>query len=331
MTENNRLGTFGTDVTTEAVSAALEASNKPLLSVIVFVLNAGSTIRRTLESVTSADQPPVELLVLDGGSTDGTVDIIREFAPRIAYWRSHRDGSAVVALNEGVARATGDVICLLPADDWLEPSALHLVREAFRQDSALEVLTCGTRVVRLGSNGDLVVNAEFIDPRVLEFTMANIVRFPLTTGRFLLRRLYNAVGAFDPQLGISNDLDFLIRVLLTRPSTKVIPQPVLNYRHHAGSRTLGGDLAMMLELRRNLLRLAERHLPDRRLSAEERHALMDLHGRSSARLAWLLLRLGRVRNAVAVLVRATQLNALFPAMIPVWFGLMLLRRGRSSY
>jgi glycosyltransferase involved in cell wall biosynthesis len=308
-----------------------EASGEPLLSVIVFVLNAAGTIRRALESVISADQPPVELLVLDGGSTDGTVDIIREFAPRIAYWRSYRDGSAVVALNEGVARATGDIICLLPADDWLEPGALHVVREAFRNDPALEVLTCGTRVVHFGPNGRLVVDSEFTDARVLEFTMANIVRFPLTTGRFLLRRLYNAVGAFDPQLGISNDLDFLIRVLVTRPHAKVTPQLVLNYRQHAGSRTLGGNSAMMLELRRDFVQLAERHLPDPRLSAEERHALLDLHGRSSARLAWLLLCLGRVRDAGKVLARAMRLNRLFPVMIPVWFALKILRHGRSSH
>jgi len=303
----------------------------PRLSVIVFVLNAVGTIRKTLESVTSADQPPVELLVLDGGSTDGTVEIIREFAPKIAFWRSHRDGSAVVALNEGVARATGDVICLLPADDWLEPGALHVVRKAFREDPALDVLTCGTRVVHLTPRGDLVVDQEFVDPRVLEFTMANIVRFPLTTGRFLQRRLYNAVGAFDPQLGISNDLDFLIRVLMTRPQTKVIAQPVLNYRQHEGSRTLGGSTAMMLQLRHDFVQLAERHLSDARLSPEERRALLDLHGRSSVRLAGLLLRLGRVRDAGNALARAVRLNYRLPAMIPVWFAQMILRNDRSPH
>lgn len=310
------------------LTAVTEPGNGPLLSVIVFVLNAATTIRRALESVTAADQPPVELLVLDGGSTDGTVEIIREFAPRIAYWRSHPDGSAVVALNEGVARATGDVICLLPADDWVEPGALHVVREAFRKDPGLEVLTCGTRVVHFDARAELIVDQEFVDPRVLEFTMTNIVRFPLTTGRFLLRRLYNAVGSFDPQLGISNDLDFLIRVLVTRPRTRVIAQPVLNYRQHAGSRTLGGNPSRMLELRRDFVRLAERHLPDPRLSADERHALLDLHGRSSGRLAWLLLRLGRISEVGAVLVRATRLNPLVPAMLPAWFAQMILRRGR---
>jgi glycosyltransferase involved in cell wall biosynthesis len=309
---------------------AASRTGPPVISVVVFVLNAAGTIRKALESVTATDQPPVELLVLDGGSTDGTVDIIREFAPRIAYWRTHHDGSAVVALNEGVARATGDIICLLPADDWLEPGVLHVVREAFREDPALEVLTCGTRVVHFDGRGGLVVDAEFNDPRVLDFTMANIVRFPLTTGRFLLRRLYNSVGALDPRLGISNDLDFLIRVLVTRPRTKVISQLVLNYRQHAGSRTLGGNQAMMLQLRRDFVQLAERHLPDARLSAGERRALLDLHGRSSARLAWLLLSVGRLKDAGVVLARAMRLNWLFPAMIPVWIAAMILRRARPS-
>lgn len=330
MIEHSHVPERGARPGADALGASARAGAGPSLSVIVFVLNAVDTIRCALESVTSADQPPVELLVLDGGSTDGTVDIIREFAPKIAYWRSYRDGSAVVALNEGVARATGDVICLLPADDWLERGALNLVRDEFRKDPKLEVLTCGTRVVRLAPGGDLVIDAEFTDRQVLEFTMANIVRFPLTTGRFLRRRLYNAVGTFDSQLGISNDLDFLIRVLLTRPHARVVPRAVVNYRQHPGSRTLGGNPAMMLELRRDFVRLAERHLSDTRLSADERHALLDLHGRSSARLAWLLLRLGRVGAAGSALARATRLNHLFPAMIPIWYALMILRRGRPS-
>lgn len=299
----------------------------PLLSVVVFVRNAASTIRKTLESVTAADQPPVELLVMDGGSTDGTLDVIRDFESKIAYWRSHRDGGAVHALNEGVRRATGDVVCLLPADDWFEPGALQIVREQFCADPQLEVLSCGTRVVRVDPSGALLVDSDFTDPEVLEFSMANIVRYPLTTARFVLRRLYNELGEYDSSLRIANDLDFLVRVLLRRPQAKVVPQLVYNYRSHAGSRVLGGDPGTRVELMREFVRIAERYMPDARLSPLEQRALRGLHGRSSAHLVWALLRDGQARQAGAVLARAVRLNWLFPLLVPIWYVRKPRRRG----
>jgi glycosyltransferase involved in cell wall biosynthesis len=310
-----------------AADAAARAVMAPRLSVVVFVLNAVGTIRKALESVTAADQPPVELLVMDGGSTDGTVDVIREFEPKIAFWRSACDGGAVNALNEGVKHATGDIICLLPADDWFEPRGLQVVCQQFREDPQLEVLTCGTRVVHFTPGGELVVEQEFVDPRVLEFSMANVVRYPLTTARFVLRRLYNEAGEYDSSLRIANDLDFLIRILLRRPRIKVVPQLVYNYRSHAGSRVLGGNPRTRMELMQEFVRVAERYLPDPRMSLLERRALRGLHGRSSAHLAWALLRHGQFRQASAVLVRAVRLNWLFPLLVPIWYVRKPRRRG----
>lgn len=292
------------------------------------MLNAASTIRRALESITGADHTFVELLVLDGGSTDGTLDIIREFEPKITFWRSYRDGDPTIALNEGVARATGDIICLLPADDWIEPGGLHTVRDEFRNDPALEVLSCGTRFAHFEPDGALGVDAEFLEPRVLEFTMANIVRCPLTAGRFILRHLYNDVGPYNPDYRMSNDLDFLIRVLLKRPKSKVVPQLVYTYRMHPGSRTLGGDPDMILEMVRYNAMVADRHLADSALTRDERRALLGLHGRSSTRLAWMLLGRGRIAPSVQALARAISLNWLLPFFVPIWMVQRVLRRGR---
>lgn len=306
----------------------LAAREPPVVSVIVFVLNAAETLRRALESVTGTDQPPIELLVLDGGSTDGTLDIIHSFESKIAYWRSYRDGNPTIALNEGVARATGDIICLLPADDWIESGGLHVVRDAFRNDPGLEVLSCGTRFAHFEPDGSLRVDAEFLESRVLEFTVSNIVRCPLTAGRFILRRLYNEVGAYNPDYRISNDLDFLLRVLLTRPRSRVVTHLVYTYRMHSGSRTLGGDPGMIRQMMGFNVRVAEDHLPNPKLSRGERRALRGLHGRCSTRLAWMLLARGELTASAKVLARAITLNPLLPVMAPIWVLQKLLRRGR---
>ena len=106
---------------------SIARSGLPLITVVVFVRNALATIAHALDSVVAQTQPGVELLVLDGGSVDGTVEVIRRYEDKIAFWRSAPDGGPTAAINEGVARAAGDVICLLPADDWLEPGALQTV------------------------------------------------------------------------------------------------------------------------------------------------------------------------------------------------------------
>lgn len=290
----------------------------PRISVIVFVLNAAPTIEKALKSVTSADQPPVELLVLDGGSTDGTVDIIRRFERHITFWRSHPDGNASNAVNEGVRRATGDIICLLPADDWIEPAALHGVRDAFAADPELDVLSCGTRIVSIGADGAVQVDAEFMTPSILELRMENVLRYPLTAGRFIRRRIYLEVGEFDPAFGSSNDLDFLVKVINRKPRSRVLPSLVYSYRRHEGSQTISGNPKMVMAMMRNNIRIAEHHLQSGALAREFRPALRSLHGRASTRLIWMLAIRARVSESAQVLVQAIIVNPLLPFKAVLW-------------
>ncbi len=293
-------------------------NDKPVISVILFVLNAATTIEKALQSVTSGDQPPVELLVLDGGSTDGTVDIIRLFERHITFWRSHPDGNAANAVNEGVRRATGDIICLLPADDWIEPAALHGVRDAFAADPDLDVLSCGTRIVSIGEDGTLQVDAEFVTSSILEFRIENILRHPLTAGRFIRRRVYLEIGEYNAAFGSSNDLDFLVRVMNRKPRTKVLPRLVYSYLRHAGSQTISGNPKMVMAMMRNNIRIAEHHLESGALAQEFRPALRALHGRASTRLGYMLAARGHLRESARVLSRALNVNPLLPLKAIWW-------------
>jgi len=296
----------------------------PTISVVMYVYNAAGTIERALRSVTGPDQPPVEILVMDGGSTDGTVEIIRKFETRIAAWRSHPDGGAIHALIEGVSRATGDIICLLPADDWIEPGALHVVRDAFASDPELEVLSCGTRFVHYEKDGRLKVDEEFTDPRRLELSIANIVKCPLSAGHFVTRRMYERLGGYDVSLDMSNDLDFRIRVCLQRPRAAVQPRLVYTYRMHSGSRTLGGNPKMVLQMMHDNLRVAAAHLEDSPLRPDERRALTGLHGRNAARYAWMLMVGGEFKKAWATLEHALRFNPWWPFQVWYWAARRLL-------
>jgi len=286
------------------------------------------TTERALTSVLAQGQPPVGLLVIDGGSTDGTIDIVRKYESSIAHWRSYRDGNATVALNEGVERATGDVIALLPADDWIEPGGLGIVKNAFSADPDLDVVSCGTRIVHFERGGNLVVDAEFLAPKDLEFDMYGILRLPLTCGRFIRRRVYRRVGGHNPEYCMSNDLDFLIRVCLSRPKTKVVPQLVYSYRRHPASRTLGGGPDSIMDTSRGNISVSAHHLEYSPLMPDERSELRRLHGRSSARLAWILIARGRIHESMMTLLQTVRHNWLWPVQIIYWFGCYLLNSKR---
>jgi len=299
-------------------SQSIARSGLPLITVVVFVRNAVATIAHALDSVVAQTQPGVELLVLDGGSVDGTVEVIRRYEDKIAFWCSAPDGGPTAAINEGVARAAGDVICLLPADDWLELGALQAVADAFAADPDLDVLSCGTRIVHFEPDGTMCVDAQFTSPDILEFNMRNLVRYPLTAGRFMRRRVYQRMDGHSSDHTFG-DFDFLVRVCLAGVKSRVLPKLTYTYRRHSGSRTLSGNAEMVFAMMRQNITMASDYLSSGRLSSADRRALLGLHGRSSARYAWLQFWRGEIREALKTVVQAMRWNWAWPALVPAWF------------
>ena len=271
-----------------------------------------------MKSVLEIQDSPVELLVLDGGSTDGTVEIIRRYQQRIAFWRSFTDGGPEFAISEGIERATGEVICLLPADDWLEPRALDHVAREFAADPELDVLSCGVRVVHFDRDDNPVVDAEFLDSGILEFNIHNIVRQVLSGGRFIRRRVYRQLGGYNPDYSMSNDLELFIRVILARPKTKVLSMLAYTYWRHPASRTLGRSPDMDMEMMRGSIRVAADHLAHSPLRPDERRELRGFHGRCCGRLAWMLMVRGKLAETVSVLRQAVAENHLWPIQVIYW-------------
>jgi glycosyltransferase involved in cell wall biosynthesis len=304
-------------------------SGSPRITVVVFVRNAVTTIARALDSVMEQMQSNVELIVLDGGSVDGTIQIITRYQDKIDYWRSAPDGGPTPAINEGVTRATGDVICLLPADDWLERGALKSVADAFAADADLDVLSCGTRVVHFDPDGTMRVDAQFVSPDILEFKMDNLVRYSLPAGRFIRRRVYQQLGGHSNDYKFG-DFDFLIRMCLAGVKSRVLPRLTYTYRRHSTSTTLSGDAEMVLAMMQDCIRISSDHLSSGRLRSADRRALCGLHGRSSARYAWMLLRRGEIRAAIDTVVHALYWNWAWPILVPVWLVQSWIDRMRYS-
>jgi glycosyltransferase involved in cell wall biosynthesis len=185
---------------------------EPVITVITPSLNARATVEQTLRSVQTQDYPHVEHVVIDGGSTDGTVEIL-EKAEGIKFI-SERDGGLSDAMNKGIARATGDVIGWLNADDYYLPGALSRVAEAFRANP--DALWATGRCLIIDGRGreirrpvKLYKNFLLRNYRHWLYLTQNFIAAPAT---FVHKRGYELAGPYDQRFRISMDYDLFLRL-----------------------------------------------------------------------------------------------------------------------
>jgi glycosyltransferase involved in cell wall biosynthesis len=212
-------------------------SDLPSITVITPSFNAAASIEATLESVRAQRYPKLEHLVVDGASTDGTVEIL-EAAPGIRYV-SEPDRGLAHALNKGVAMASGDIIGELNADDIYEPGALQAVGEAFRDHPEVAWLTGYCRII--DSNGAEIRRAitEYKNAFLRRYSLGlylthNFISAPAT---FFRRTTLDEAGDFDERYRISVDYDLQLRIARRH-------DPLILRRYLASFRMVEGTLSM---------------------------------------------------------------------------------------
>lgn len=181
------------------------------LSIVTICLNGAATIERTIASVVAPGSPPVEYVVVDGGSTDGTVDLVRRAAAagQVTRWVSEKDEGISDAFNKGIRLSTGDVIGIINADDRYLPGALQAVVDAYR-GSAPDFVVYGNMIRE--RDGE----RRRIRPRPLP-SLWKYVDCPFDHPTvFVPRRVYDAVGPYRVAYRYSMDYDFYARALAAR-------------------------------------------------------------------------------------------------------------------
>ncbi len=186
-------------------------SNVPKISIITPSFNQAAFLERTIRSVLDQGYPALEYMIIDGGSSDGSLAIIEKYAARLAYWVSERDGGQSEAINKGLRRSTGEIIGWLNSDDTLAPRALYRIADVYRSHPAAELVYGHTCLI---DSIDCVIKRLVAVPtRASELIRynRNVWSQPGTTWH---RRLQERIGLLDERLHYTMDNDFWIRAAL---------------------------------------------------------------------------------------------------------------------
>lgn len=203
------------------------------ITVITPNLNQGRYLERAICSVIDQGYDNLEYLVIDGGSDDESVPLIQHYDDEIAYWRSQRDSGPVDAINHGLRRSTGDIICILSADDILLPGALEAAAAAMAGSDAPQWIVGHGQ--RIGSHDEPIAQVNAAPAASLEDYLMHDSGYLPMAGAFFRRSLFERFGPFDPEMRYAFGYEMNCRLLAQRIAPTIIPQRVIGHREHVGS------------------------------------------------------------------------------------------------
>lgn len=282
----------------------------PRITVVTPSYNQGQYLEETLRSVLLQGYPDLEYIVVDGGSTDESVPVIRKYEEHLAWWTSEEDRGQSHAINKGLKRATGQILAYLNSDDLYEPGALHAAARAFSPG----VDWVAGKVVLWEEGREPWPFPELPGRSFTRWLLGCPISQPAS---FWRADLHREAGPFREDLQYAMDYEFWLRLRFVharRP--RRVPRVWARYRMHSSSKSVAHQKAMGAEIA-ELVRAYEAHLsPSQRarLWLARRHRKGRVHG------ARALAHLGdrRPGRAAAELARAVGAWPLLPLDPGAW-------------
>jgi glycosyltransferase involved in cell wall biosynthesis len=197
-------------------------SEWPLISVVTVVYNGAAHLEQTIASVLGQDYDNVEYLIVDGGSTDGTLDILGKYDDRIDYWVSEPDQGIYAAMNKGLQLAGGELVGLLNADDFYQPGALGKVAESYRTE--------GSHGIYYGDN--IVLQEDLALKYRYHATLRYWQGMPMChQAMFVHRDVYARLGMYSLRYRFAGDYEFLLRAVAANIEFIHLPDYLTSYRN----------------------------------------------------------------------------------------------------
>lgn len=200
----------------------------PKISIITPSFNQAEFLEELILSVIDQNYPNTELIIMDGGSTDGSLDIIKKYEKYIAYWVSEEDRGQTHAINKGLKVASGDLIGWQNSDDFYTPGAFSTVSEEYQKDSSYDVYY--GHKYDVDKVGNIYWKSYVTTYNLITFIIDTHLIFNQSV--FWKRALVDKIGYLDESLYFSMDREYFIRMGVNKVGMKFINQFLGCLRHY---------------------------------------------------------------------------------------------------
>lgn len=205
-------------------------------SIVIVNYNYGAFLQKAIESVLIQSCQDFELIIVDGGSQDSSCEIIRRYEPKLAWWCSEKDAGQSEAFNKGFARAKGEFLTWLNADDIMLPRTLEKVAESLRRHPEADWAT--GNFLRFESDSGRIIEASW-GPHWVPFALQRnrfpVVSFGPTT--FWRRKVFDRIGGIDESLHYTMDVEYWIRLMMAGAKQVRVNHCCWAFRMHETSKT----------------------------------------------------------------------------------------------
>lgn len=193
----------------------------PLISIITVSYNSVNSIEETILSVINQNFKDFEYIIIDGGSNDGTVDIIKKYQDKITFWVSEPDKGIYDAMNKGLKMVRGQLISLLNSDDWYEKETFNIIHENFYSNPNVDVFHGLLRFIDIDGNPDSIVG------HYSSFLGKGMIEHPTC---FIKNSVYEKTGEFSLEYNSASDFDWMMRTKKGGAVFFLIPNILTNFR-----------------------------------------------------------------------------------------------------